>query len=421
MKKTIIKTFEILLLSSLIGFLLLFLIYKLPVNTMKEHVLESFEEDDTYLLKRQILPTYKNSYFETFIDGVMIGTTIYDNKNYSTLEKSLNNYFIYNNITYTPIRRELEQYLLNNKFIELNYARYWHGYTLFLKPLLLFFNLFDIQIINYVFQTVLFVLICILMYKNKLQKYILAFVSSYMIMVPMFLYESLSLSSMLNLMLISSTFILFYYKHIKKENIKYVFLITGILSSYFDLLTFPLITIGYPIIFTLLLDEDDKKLEKVKKVIIYSILWIIGYFGMYIAKWTITSIFLKQNMFKDAFKYATVRISNEYKGIKISLLNIFTANLSYLINKLSVLIIAVNFIIAFIQYELNFIKSKTKKFNFKKIDFFPLILIALMPIVWSIFIKEHTYEHAYFTFRIFTITIFSIFILITNLSDSIEK
>ena len=99
--------------------------------------------------------------------------------------------------------------------------------------------------------------------------------------------------------LIASIVIAYNYK---KENfnkyISYLFLIIGTLTGYFDLLTYPLITFGIPFLFYIyMLGKDDKKVS-IKNIILIGFSWLLGYIGMFIFKFAVSSIVLLKNVFK---------------------------------------------------------------------------------------------------------------------------
>ena len=50
-------------------------------------------------------------------------------------------------------------------------------------------------------------------------------------------------------------------------------------------------------------------------------------------------------------------------------------------------------------------------------DIIPYVITALFPIIWFVVLKEHSYVHSFFTYRILIITIISIFIIIRNLFE----
>lgn len=391
--KISLKTSIILFLTIMIGFILIFYSYKIPSSNLKKNVYKSFKNDSNYLNISNDLGTYKSTWMDVFISGVIIGTTIYDNPEISTINKSLNNYFIYDHVTYKSIRVSLEDYLetginiTNEKYNILPYTRYWHGYVVPMKILLTFFNLFDIMLIEYLFQTFLVVLICLLMYKKNLKQYIVYFLSCYIMMMPMYTYKVLAYYSMFNIMLIGSAFVLLFYNKIKVENFKYIFLLIGSLSSYFDLLTFPMITISYPLIFWLLLSKKNTK-QKLIDVVIFSIFWIIGYLGMWIGKWILSAIILKKDVFKDIYEHFLIRTIGDYKGLKPNLLTVINNNFLYLLNPFSLTLIYINLIYIiyrFFKIVITLIINQNKKLNFRFSNILPYILVMCMPLVGELY------------------------------------
>lgn len=69
---------------------------------------------------------------------------------------------------------------------------------------------------------------------------------------------------------------------------------------------------------------------------------------------------------------------------------------------------------------LNFAKNKTTsiniKGNFQKV--LPYLLILLMPIVWYIVLKSHSYRHNFFTYRALLLVLTAIPIIGYKLTDS---
>ncbi len=164
--KNTLKTIIISIIMILIGFISIFLVHLMPTDNMKSNVKKSIESESPTNWTPQ-LTNYDNTKLEDFIDEVMIDTSIYDK--HSPLLRSINNYYFY--INYQPYTG-LKNYLNGKNINEIEYARYWHGYTVFLKIFLNFFYLSDIKMLNYCFQILLIISICLLMYKKKLNNYI---------------------------------------------------------------------------------------------------------------------------------------------------------------------------------------------------------------------------------------------------------
>ena len=79
-----------------------------------------------------------------------------------------------------------------------------------------------------------------------------------------------------------------------------LFLLTGILTSYFDFLTYPVVTLGFPLCAYFLLAERESIKKGLQKVIGYSFCWGVGYVGMWALKWIIADVTLHTGTIKDA-------------------------------------------------------------------------------------------------------------------------
>ena len=141
-----------------------------------------------------------------------------------------------------------------------DYARYWHGYLAFLRPLLLIFNIQGIRIFFKVLITILILIMLILIVKkiNLLTAiiYLLTFVALSILTVA----ESINEITTFIIAIISAIFILIKDGKFKRPGI--VFMSIGAITSFSDLLTTPLITLGFtlPIYILLNLKEENKKL-----------------------------------------------------------------------------------------------------------------------------------------------------------------
>ena len=97
------------------------------------------------------------------------------------------------------------------------YARYWHGYLVFLRPLLLLFDISGIRIINIILFLILGIIFLYLVYKK------IGLIESIIMLIGLFsvdyFYIGLSLQGtpVFLIMIISSIFILLKYNKIKNK------------------------------------------------------------------------------------------------------------------------------------------------------------------------------------------------------------
>lgn len=207
-------------------------------------------------------------------------------------------------------------------------------------------------------------------------------------------------------MLLASIYIILKHKYIK--DITQVFFIIGILTSFFDLLTTPLITLGIPLIYWIVLKniEDKVDLKTVFRIIAY---WGIGYGVMWISKWIISDCLYQTGTITRALQKITL-LSNSTEEVAPNVMETIMENIKYILNK------RVLYLIVFLSVILSLINRKTIK---RKI---PYIIIAIIPFIWFILIKNHSYVHARFTCRNLLLTIFALSILILeNIKEYFPK
>ena len=159
----------------------------------------------------------------------------------------------------------------------------------------------------------------------------------------------------------------------------------------------------------LILNRKDSQMmpEKlVKCVITYSIFWGIGYAGMWISKWVVGSLILRQNLFAAAISQVLLRISHT-SGLgaindeKIGYFSTMKENVIALYKKPYILLLMTGMIVYCRRISLSIIK----KDGFVK--FLPYFLVAIMPFVWWYVAMNHSYIHNHFTYRSLAVTIFA--------------
>ncbi len=277
------------------------------------------------------------------------------------------------------------------------YARYWHGYLIFLRPLLVLFNYQQLEILFSAVTIVLALYLLYLVYKRFNIFVALSF------LVGMLAMDIFIISSCINaIVCFQIAFIFSIYllrkKNLQIEKIPLLFFIIGILTNFIDFLTNPIVTLGIPAIICFLIMREKKvKLKEMYLIILNSIItWGAGYGLTWVSKWIITDILYNRGVVMNAIKQALVRtgLANE-EAVTIEKLycrieryeGIYCKSIISLIN-----------CIYFGIYVLKFYKKEDKLLkNVKEVG--PLIVIILLPIVWGMALINHTTVHAFFTYR----------------------
>lgn len=390
----ILRAATLLLAGILSGYLLLMIAYLLPVERMQENVLESINiliEEQEY---HKVIPGYNSTQLDNYTDSWMIANAVYDN-NVPIWESALTcTSADYGN---GPLKG-LASYLMEPERginEEIEYIRYWHGYLILLKPLLLFFNYADLRVLNMMLDILLMFVVFNTLKDMGFEREAWGYIVAVLFMMPVVIPLSIQFSVMFYLINIALWILLKKYNQIVEKNgmILY-FQIIGMAASYFDFLTYPIASLGVPMTCLLLLDSDNTLWLKIKKIIYLSISWGFGYSAMWAGKWVLSTLILKDNVIANALSQVLLRSSHIQNGEKISTVDTWIRNLEFFYEKPYLILIVICMIVAIVGI------FKNRKFITDVIvDIFPFMLIAAMPFAWYAFAGQHSYEHHWFTFR----------------------
>ena len=192
-----------------------------------------------------------------------------------------------------------------------------------------------------------------------------------------------------------------------------MFFIIGGLTTFFDLLTAPLLTLGIPLIIEVLLRSREESLSIKKaflEIIKLSILWAIAYGTIFFAKWVIASLIMQKDLITVAINQILFRTngSEEYPATKIGAI---VENFTYLYNN----VLLACGIVTIIGWIIALIKTRKNKINWKKILI--LLIISIYPYVWYMVFAGHSTIHAFFTYRIQAIAIFGVLCIMLEFVD----
>lgn len=391
-----------LLLAIVIGTLLLIGVFLLPTDSIDKHVKES-----AYILANEEVNIkvfdWCTSNLDNFTDSLMLLEAANDN-NHSLIVKAMGVYRIdYIDETIGPYNTLIKHYV-NNEDNEIltSYERYWHGYLIFLKPLLMIMNYGGIRILNLILQTLLTIILCISMYKNNLKKYIISYVISYLMLMPYVISLSLQYSTCFYIFTIALLVMVNMNKDKLKKYNYLIFLNIGISVAYFDYLTYPLVTLGIPLLFYLSIKKDEINIKSVISLCLY---WAIGYLGMWAAKWILGDIFTNETVIKDTINQILIRTSNTNDGVTYSLFDCIYTNYALFLAtpfKYVLFIYLVYLIYRYIEY------AYTNKYNLINKELLIYLLIAFFPIIWFMFTINHSIIHGYlFVNKIVVLTFIS--------------
>lgn len=408
----LLKTFVLILISAIVGSILIYLTKWIPQSAVKDNVSGSV----VTLLNE---PEYvwngvAGSKLDNFTDGLILNIAFTETGN-KFLDTMLSPYLKFpDSIDPTG---PLYSYIYENdsSIITQEYARYWHGHQIIIKPLLCLFSISSIRFINMICQ--ILALFCVLLILNKKNhnQLIPPIIVMWITLIPGATFQSLQYSPVYYITMFAMFAIIANYERDDKWEISYIFELVGILTAFFDLLTYPIVSLGVPLILLFSLSRKSGTLKKnFIQLLRYSIMWSIGYLGMFAAKWIIASIFTPNNIIASAFQAFLTRSSNNVSGYTYTFLDSILCNAKMYRNGIFLILLLIIFSYAV------FLLIKNRKFHINISLILAVCAVALYPIAWYMFTINHSVIHAIFTYRDLSITWYA-FATALLLQDKKEK
>ncbi|MCL2290572.1 MAG: hypothetical protein FWC34_07720 [Bacteroidetes bacterium] len=188
----------------------------------------------------------------------------------------------------------------------------------------------------------------------------------------------------------------------QKKITMFLFII-GILTAYFDLLTTPLLTLGFPLIVYLILQAEEKKSiwQLFKSIFILCLFWLIGFASAWSIKWLLVIIF------SDATTlYAIQAIKWRISTGDYTRWDAMDANFNLLP------LVWFNLVLTFLLLLTFF------SFNKKGIPLaIAFLTVGLLPYLWYFVLADHSYLHWWFTYRVQIISMSCAMLLFVSLID----
>lgn len=387
-----------------------------------ERMRDNLQKDIPYFLQQGDLNYILGEEYLSFSgdfpsDVLMVKTCIYDNGDQQFLKRVFGDYhYLFEgyetdsdkNILLDLNRGWLDEGVEIPSYIY-HYGRYWHGYQVILKPLLCVFSWREILIIGLFAQLVTFSVAVMLIYKNHGAIWVVPIACLYFLLNPVtiamsFQYQSLFYITFGGLIGIESKF---GKKYMGTSAYIYFMLLLGILTSFFDFLTYPIVPVGVCLCWIIAI-SNGTMLENVKKLFFGGLAWGTGYGLFWASKWLITTLVTSENILSNAGKSFTGYISN--KGT--SLWKVITDNYSVLLKKPYIAILLIVALLLLVWNIKHF--GSLSKYRIC----LPVLAISLLPLVWYIFASHHSDMHSYMTHRDSALTYYAVFVYLLATSKN---
>ena len=243
-----LKYISVFLITVIILTGLLVLVACIPQQAIKENTARSAE----YLCSRGLFDTIidntEGSRIDRYADSILLGI-IYQQDAQHPLQSVMMSSYYYN--AHVNENENLYHAVTNNLDANQQYMRYWHGSSIFVKPLLTVMNLKQIYVVNGILIAFLTVMLFLMLLKIRAYIPLTGLVIGYGAIAIWFAPLSLEYTWMFLLMPVISMVSIHIARKGNLNNAGILFLISGIVTNYFDFLTTETVTLLIPLLLML--------------------------------------------------------------------------------------------------------------------------------------------------------------------------
>lgn len=345
---------------------------------------------------------------DNFTDTLMFNTA-YSVDSQMPIKSALVNSRYDGRIDSTNQVSNLEKLYLKQEVVKVGYERYWHGYLLYLRPLLVVTDYSGIRIIiSIVLYSSCFAFLYLLWKRGRMETAI-AFLIGLILVDFFYIGRSIQFSSVFLIGILSSVYLIKAYK--KNYNLPLFFFVVGALTSFFDMLTAPLVSLGLVLIVAYSLGK-----KSIKDLFMQCIAWSAGYLLLWYSKWFLVQTLFVPGAVKTAINQivnrTVIQADSNFSHVNALKLNIFQLIGYHRMDKiiiLSVFMLYVLFMTRYFQYK----REKMK-------PVIPLLFIGVLPIAWFLIAANHSYLHVWFTYRTLLLSVVSAVLISNEFTDWIK-
>ncbi|WPC07859.1 hypothetical protein [Globicatella sp. PHS-GS-PNBC-21-1553] len=360
-------------------FSLMVLSYTIPIEKIEVNLRYSLETIASETKRWSVMGEFKGTKLDTFTDNL-----------------------IFNKLTNQEELSAIQAAMWNN-----GYERYWLGDIAVLRPMLMFMSYKHIRYLN-----IFLVFIVFYFSMTKVEKAI-SRTYAYLLMTMLLLihfwifplslqYTPVFIISLLGIVAVIEVHQRYAYRFSKMV---LLFFTIGSVTNFFDLLTVPLLTFALPwMIYFVLVNQHHRRHFKhnLSETVILGWTWLMGFGLTWASKWAIGSVILKDNSFANVANQIALRTGGKTDEV-LDAIEIIKNMWKILLPKTAIIILFIWLIILLVQ---SFKGVKSYQYWLSTT---PLLMVALVPFVWVFILKNHNFHHAYFTYRLFIITLFSVY------------
>ena len=286
--------------------------------------------------------------------------------------------------------------------VPFSYARYWHGYLIWLRPLLLVTDITGVRVVQYLVLAALFAAVAVLLRRRCGLRAAVWFAVSQLLVTAFWAPHQVQFFTCFAVAYAGCVWVLA--KPRRSDDVCLALLVLGVVTSFCDLLVTPVLTLGLPLVCWLL--EPQQRLRAGTRqcgiVVGGSLTWGVGYLLCWASKWVLAGLVTGQNVIADALHQVGVRTAaDSWHGMELTWGNILHFVYMTLAGKhlFWPLVLAVVLLLALFAASIRDRQQLARAL--------PLGLCALMTPAWFIVLRTHSIQHGWFTWRALGLTVFA--------------
>ena len=400
----------------------LFLCACIPQSALRQNVIKSAEYFNEVPLFENTVGTFQNFKKDNYADciSINIAWNFGDGAPFYAVITSDYAYEADKNVNQTFYKSLMEESIGRQ-----SYSRYWHGSAGVLRILLCFMNIESIRYMFMVMGILLHIAVAICLYRKGHGALAAIYVIGFISVNGVFALGCLEYGFVFILMLVMILCLLLLKGKKSNEKAALFFLISGMLTAFFDFLTAETLTFTVPFViyYIVLYGENGKKKSGWLFLLQSGICWGLGYAGMFLTKWGMAVAVLGMDAFSEATGMAAERISGavslsaDMSGEKASFMErlqgIFARNAGCLYwgtDSMSLQNVLLITIVLFLVLGVFWYMGRQEKCRYEKAGI--LILLAFIPYLRFLVLSNHSFIHYFFTYRAQMITVMVVLFLI---------
>lgn len=313
-------------------------------------------------------------------------------------------------------RRSLME-LCEGEDANINYVRYWMGFRIFIKPLLVLFSYEGIcWVISLAFFTLAFAAAALTAGRIGTRA-ALCLGGAVCLINPAIAAHSPQLACCF---LLGFTFCLYILGRDGHGcNWSAAFCAFGALTQYFDFYTAPLVTLGFPLL--ILLETGRRSERSLRQTLCCCGAWLYGYAAMWLCKLALTGVFTDINGLEDGLASLGGRLGvrvveglEEYYSAVRALKSVWGTAFPGSLTVPAALLFAAAIIISGLVYLLRGSRAERELAASE-------LIVTLMPLVWYAAAAQPSCIHAWFQYRSLAVLFFGAFLFISRAAVILKR